>query len=131
MNPGQAKSIANSLMWAYSILTVVALLCSASTAYGHAIVLSATPSPHEVISGPDILVKLRFNSRVDAKRSRLILISPDGEQRSLTITEPLSSDSLESQASGLKAGSYILRWQVLASDGHITRGEVPFSVHAE
>jgi len=29
---------------------------------------------------------------------------------------------------GLAAGAYRLRWQVLASDGHITRGEIPFTV---
>ena len=28
----------------------------------------------------------------------------------------------------LAAGAYVLRWQVLAIDGHITRGEVPFRV---
>jgi methionine-rich copper-binding protein CopC len=25
-------------------------------------------------------------------------------------------------------GAYVLRWQVLAVDGHITRGDVPFTV---
>jgi methionine-rich copper-binding protein CopC len=25
-------------------------------------------------------------------------------------------------------GAYVLRWQVLATDGHITRGKVPFRV---
>ena len=28
----------------------------------------------------------------------------------------------------LKPGSYAVRWQVLAVDGHITRGDVPFVV---
>jgi len=28
----------------------------------------------------------------------------------------------------LTPGSYVLRWQVLAVDGHITRGDVPFTV---
>jgi methionine-rich copper-binding protein CopC len=30
----------------------------------------------------------------------------------------------------LKPGAYKLQWQVLAPDGHITRGVVPFSVKA-
>ena len=29
---------------------------------------------------------------------------------------------------GLKPGAYKLQWQVLASDGHISRGEVAFTV---
>ena len=110
-----------------SILAVT-VLCLAWTAYGHAIVLSAKPSQHETVSGPDVAVKLRFNSRIDAKRSRLTLVTPSGEQRPLAITETPAGDSLVSEAKGLTSGSYILRWQVLASDGHITRGEVPFSV---
>ena len=28
----------------------------------------------------------------------------------------------------MKAGDYVLRWQVLATDGHITRGELHFRV---
>jgi methionine-rich copper-binding protein CopC len=28
----------------------------------------------------------------------------------------------------LSPGAYSVRWQVLAVDGHITRGEVPFTV---
>ncbi len=104
------------------------LSCFASTAYGHAIALSTKPAQHEAVSGPNVPVKLRFNSRIDAKRSTLILMTPEGEQRALAIKGAAAGDSLVSEAKGLKRGSYILRWQVLASDGHITRGEVPFSV---
>jgi methionine-rich copper-binding protein CopC len=28
----------------------------------------------------------------------------------------------------LQAGKYLIRWQALAPDGHITRGEIPFTV---
>jgi hypothetical protein len=31
---------------------------------------------------------------------------------------------------GLIPGAYVVRWQVLAVDGHITRGDVPFTVTA-
>jgi len=37
-------------------------------------------------------------------------------------------DTLSAEAKGLRPGTYRLRWQVLASDGHITRGEIPFTV---
>ena len=115
------------LIGAVSIVAVT-LLCFAWAAYAHAIALSTTPAQHEAVSGPDVAVKLRFNSRIDTKRSTLILMTPEGERRALAIKEAAARDSLVSEAKGLKSGSYILRWQVLASDGHITRGEVPFSV---
>jgi len=112
------------------VLTV-SLLLLVPFAYGHAIVLSAIPGPHQVVKGPDITVTIRFNSRIDAKRSRLVLLAPDGQERSLAIRVTSSEDSLASLAKGLRGGSYTLRWQVLASDGHITRGEVPFRVQPE
>ena len=31
-----------------------------------------------------------------------------------------------SKLTGLKPGAYAIRWQVLAPDGHISRGEIPF-----
>jgi len=107
---------------------VVAVLSLAWTAYSHAIVLSATPAKAQEVSGPDVPIALRFNSRIDAKRSRLTLMMPDGKQTPLDLSEVAAGDSLVSKAKGLKSGSYLLRWQVLATDGHITRGEVPFRV---
>jgi len=107
---------------------VVAVISLAWTAYSHAIVLSATPAKAQEVSGPDVPIALRFNSRIDAKRSRLTLMMPDGEQTPLDLSEVAAGDSLVSKAKGLKSGSYLLRWQVLATDGHITRGEVPFRV---
>jgi methionine-rich copper-binding protein CopC len=110
------------------LIVAVTLLCLTSAAYAHAIALSSTPAQHEAVSGPDVAVKVQFNSRIDAKRSTLILVTPEGGRRALAIKEAAARDALVSQAKGLKSGSYVLRWQVLASDGHITRGEVPFSV---
>jgi hypothetical protein len=46
----------------------------------------------------------------------------------LAISKDAPADILASQAQGLIPGEYRIRWQVLASDGHITRGEIPFKV---
>jgi methionine-rich copper-binding protein CopC len=109
--------------WKLSIPILVAL-----AAYGHAIVLSTTPAVRETVRGPDVPINIRFNSRIDAKRSRLTLLAPDGKETTLGIVSVSSEDSLISEAKGLKSGTYLLHWQVLALDGHITRGEVPFRV---
>ena len=106
----------------------VIFLVFAFLAHGHAILLTATPAIGQVVRGPDIHVNLRFNSRVDAKRSRITLVPPGGGPRTLILSEQSSPDSLNSQIHGLESGSYTLHWQVLAADGHISRGDVPFRV---
>ena len=102
------------------------LLFCAVPAWAHAILMGATPAAHQVVSGKIVPITLRFNSRIDGKRSRVTLLGPDGRERPLTVDQQPAPDTLTAKAEGLPPGQYILRWQVLAADGHITRGEVPF-----
>jgi methionine-rich copper-binding protein CopC len=112
------------------ILFVAAAFFIVPPAGAHAVLLESSPPLKGAISGPDVPIKLRFNVRIDALRSRLTLIHPDGSAQTLEINKHTSPDTLAAEATGLAAGSYRLRWQVLASDGHITRGEIPFIVSA-
>ena len=107
----------------------VLLLIAVGPTWAHAILLAATPSANQVVAGGNVDVRLRFNSRIDAKRSRLVILGPDGRERPLAIDEQPSPDVLTAKPEPLIPGSYVLRWQVLAEDGHITRGEVPFTAH--
>lgn len=99
-------------------------------AAAHALVIEASPAIDSNVSGPGIEFVLRFNSRIDRDRSRLILIGPDGMNRRLAVSQDSSLDTLKANASALAPGSYKLRWQVLAIDGHITRGDIPFRITA-
>jgi len=93
----------------------------------HALLIESTPSSNSSVGGPDIEIRLRFNSRIDEARSRLTLVFPDHTTRRLEIHKQ-TADTLTSRATGLKRGAHSLQWQVLAPDGHLTRGEVPFAV---
>jgi methionine-rich copper-binding protein CopC len=95
---------------------------------GHAILKSSSPANGGAVTTPDAPVKLTFNVRVDAGRSRLQLLMPDASTIDLPIVEWPSPDTLVSKLPGLKPGAYTIRWQVLAPDGHISRGEIPFTV---
>ncbi len=110
------------------LLATVAALLIAAPAAAHAVLLESSPPLKSAVLGPDVAIKLRFNVRIDALRSRLTLIYPDGSAKTLEITKQTPADTVLSEATGLSAGAYRLRWQVLASDGHITRGEIPFTV---
>ena len=114
----------------FPLLIAAAAFLFASTAKAHAVLLESSPALNSAVSGPSVPVKLRFNVRIDTLRSRLTLIRPDGSTQALEIRKDTSADTLSTQATGLVAGAYRLRWQVLASDGHITRGEIPFTVTA-
>jgi hypothetical protein len=99
-----------------------------AAAFGHAVLLEVIPAPNASVSGPDVAVQLRFNSRIDFAKSHLSLVLPDQRVRALALIAQPSPSLLCSRIGGLRSGAYRLRWQVLAADGHITRGEVPFEV---
>jgi methionine-rich copper-binding protein CopC len=86
------------------------------------------PNSGATVSGPDVTIRLKFNVRIDAERSRLTLVRPAGLAKQLTLGTQPSPDILTTSATGLIAGKYKLQWQVLAADGHISRGEIAFSV---
>ena len=111
------------------LFPVVAVsLLSPSSSQAHAVLMESSPALKSSVSGPDIPLKLRFNVRIDAARSRLTLVDPDGGLQALEIHELDGPNTLSAEAKGLRPGVYRIRWQVLASDGHITRGEIPFTV---
>lgn len=95
---------------------------------GHAILKESHPAANSKVSGPDVPIMLKYNVRIDAKLSKLQLLHPDNSTSDLTIDAQTSPDTLDAKATGLKPGAYRIRWQVLAPDGHITRGEIPFTV---
>jgi len=110
------------------LLTLILLTGFSRAAWAHAILMESKPALHSSVKGPDVAIWLRFNVRIDGSRSRLRLVAPDGSQQTLPLAKQSSPDILQSQAGSLKPGAYKLQWQVLASDGHMSKGEVLFTV---
>ncbi len=111
------------------LIALLLLTGIAQPLWAHAVLMQSKPQLHSTVKGPDIPIWLRFNSRVDGGRSRVHLLAPDGSSIALEALKQPSPDTLESRATGLKPGTYKLEWQVLASDGHISSGEVVFTVN--
>jgi len=59
---------------AAAVLLLVA--CASDHATAHAIVVSAQPAMNATVAPGDLDVRIEFNSRIDAKRSRLELVAP-------------------------------------------------------
>jgi copper resistance protein C len=97
--------------------------------FAHAVLIKSTPGANETVTGPNVPLSLTFNSRIDQSRSTISLENPDRTISKVTV-EPDSSapQKLVGRLSSLAPGSYKLHWQVLAVDGHITRGVISFQV---
>lgn len=111
------------------LLVIILVTGFPRPAWAHAILMESKPALHSSVKGPDVAVWLRFNVRIDGSRSRLHLVAPDGSQQTLPLAKQSTPDILQAQAGGLKPGAYKLLWNVLASDGHMSKGEVPFTVN--
>ncbi len=123
------RRIARRRLLGLLLLAVPALVLGSTPVMAHAILVESTPAANADIAGPEIAFSFRYNSRIDKARSRLTLTLPDQTQSVLAIVEDGPEDVLTTKAT-LPPGSYSIRWQVLAIDGHITRGDVPFQVTA-
>lgn len=111
------------------LITLILLAGIVMPVWAHAILVDSKPKANSSVTGPDLPIWLHFNVRVDGSRSRLHLIAPDGSAVSLDPIKQPTPDTLESHARGLKPGAYKLQWHALASDGHISSGEVAFTVN--
>lgn len=108
---------------------LVILFSAARFAFAHAVLVESNPKAHQAMKGPDVDVDLKFNSRVDGARSSLTIVSATGgDAHPLALLPQSAPDHLTAKAAGLSKGDYIIRWQALSSDGHISRGQIPFDV---
>jgi methionine-rich copper-binding protein CopC len=114
-------------MKAATLLQLLLASLWAVPARAHAILIDSTPPIHGTVPPGYDAITLKFNSRIDRERSRLTLITADKTQTKLPIVGDGPADIMTATAD-LTPGDYTVRWQVLAVDGHITRGDVPFTV---
>jgi methionine-rich copper-binding protein CopC len=98
------------------------------SARAHAIIVAAQPAMNATVAPGEIAIRLDFNSRLDSRRSSLRLQRPDGTAAAVVLTPGGPPGVLAGRAELGESGLWKLRWQALSLDGHITRGEVIFSV---
>ena len=105
---------------------IAAILLAPGVAAAHAILVQSQPARgSSVPPGPTELV-LRYDSRIDHARSRLTLQGTNAHM--VLPLEPDSAPDALAAKVDLTPGDYVVRWQVLAVDGHMTRGDIRFTV---
>jgi methionine-rich copper-binding protein CopC len=101
------------------------LLVLPGKAHAHAILQKSDPPANSAVRPGVVPVVLTFNSRVDAAHSSLSLVQ-NGKVQPLVIDAKAAPNVLRGQTAPLQPGHYVVRWQAVASDGHVSRGEIPF-----
>lgn len=99
----------------------------------HAIVLESSPLPDAVLRQSPSEVTLRFNSRIEKRFTRVTLGLVDRAPVLLALPAggaETTPDRLTIPLEALGPGAYVLRYRVLAVDGHITEGALRFTVGA-
>jgi copper resistance protein C len=123
------QKVKSTSWFAVAVITICAIAALAPrVAWAHAVLVSAQPGQNSTIAGPDVAVLLKYNSRVDIEHSTLMLLAPDGKVGKVAIGSQPAPGVLSAKLTGLAKGAYELRWQVLAIDGHVTRGKVFFQI---
>lgn len=111
-------------------LCAVLFACDPGAAAAHAIVLEAKPADGATLVEPPARIYLRFNSKLEKRLSRVTLTAADGR----AVPLPVASDGHEQAdrivlpLGRLLPGAYLVRYKVLAVDGHITEGVLRFTV---
>ena len=115
----------------YRVAITTLLLGMSPLAFAHAVLVRSTPADQSVVHGRNVAMTLEYNSRIEATRCTLTLTGPNEKNLPVHMESSTKPAELKATASNLANGNYRIHWQVLASDGHITRGDISFSVAAK
>lgn len=104
------------------------LLAASPMAFAHAILVRSTPADQAMVHSRNVDIALDYNSRIEASRCTLALTGPSGQKVPVHMEPSTSPSELKAEVENLTNGKYHIHWQALASDGHITRGDIAFTV---
>ncbi len=115
--------------WA-GVMAAAVLASAPGQAMAHALVLESDPAQGATLTEPPAHVFLRFNSKLEKRLSHVTLSTEKGKPVALPISVNGQDkpDRIELPVAPLAPGAYVVRYKVLAVDGHITEGVLRFSV---
>lgn len=100
-----------------------------SLAFAHAVLTKASLDG-DVRSETATAVTLRFNTGIEPKFTRVVLVDGAGAERPLDTSPGEGRATVRVALPPLAAGIYGLRYKVLAADGHVTESVLRFTVKA-
>ena len=131
-NPAEGEKIVPiTRLPRWAVPLALLLLAGSPAAFAHATLVRSTPGDRAIVHSHAIDVALEYNSRIEASRCTVTLTDVAGKIFPLQMERSARPSELKGVAHNLTNGKYRIHWQVLASDGHITRGDVAFTVWAQ
>ena len=127
MRPAIRGAGATLRAWA---LCVALLAWHPGVSAAHAIILESEPAAGAKLVEPPRSIYLRFNSRLEKRLSHVTLTASDGRPVPLAVAADgrEKADRFVLPLGVLRPGAYVIRYKVLAADGHITEGALRFTV---
>lgn len=99
---------------------------SAGVAQAHPAYKDSSPQAGASVGAPPSELWVEFTERIEG--GSVTITDPCGDRADHGEDEMnLTSDRLTTGMHGDKAGTYVVQWSVLGSDGHTTRGEFTFT----
>jgi copper transport protein len=114
--------------------TLIALLLgtvgTASPAHAHAAALGTEPASGSTVEASPPRILVRFGSPVEISLGALRLVDEKGANVAIGAPEHPGGEvnALAASVSNLADGGYVAVYQVISSDGHLTRGAFTFQV---
>ena len=111
------------------VVGAVAALAAPAAAFGHAVLMGASPATQSQVAVPPSEVVLRFNQGVTATPRSIEVLAADGSVLSAAARLEADGRRVVASVSGLARGSaYTVRWRVIGRDGHSPAGVYTFGI---
>jgi methionine-rich copper-binding protein CopC len=112
-------------------LSLIGLLCfgwAGKLAWAHAYPTVSSPANGAVLKEPPREVRIQFTEGLEFAFSQITVKGPNGEVFSQGKMRQPAQDTLAIDLKPLRPGNYVVEWQVLSVDTHVTEGVLRFTV---
>lgn len=114
----------------FTAASVLLFLTSYNFCWAHAIVVDSNPREGAVLKRAPDRIQLRFNVKIEKALTRVTLTK--GNKQAIALPQADfnqgAPERLEVPLPPLEPGNYMLRYSVLAADGHATQGVLRFII---
>ena len=116
-----------------ALLALAFTLLGPAMVQAHPIVLESSLSHDAVVTRSPEQVALRFNSTIETRLAQVTITGRDGHPIPLAVApnhrNGLPHNRLIIPLQPLPPGTYVIRYKILATDGHISEGALRFTVN--